>query len=141
MEMRLYVNPQWGIIVQSFHGELTLENWKTAMEKVWNHPEYSRDFIGVMDARDCDIKFKPSELYDVISMLKENNEERTIRAKGALMVREPMAAALATIYADKMKDFHRAEVFVSDSTAKRYLEIDFPVFEKLHSEEAETYQL
>ncbi len=141
MEMRVYIDAEKEIIVQAFYGDLTIEKGKVAMGLLWKHPKYSRDFRGIVDARNSRILLSPKELYEMVTMLKEKLADIKISVKRALMVNEPMAAAIGSIYADKMKDFHSAEVFVSDSAALRYLEVDYPIFEKLDSDEAMIFDI
>lgn len=141
MNMRFYLNPEEKIIIQTFEGDLTLDKWKNAMQHVWSHPLYSPEYKGIVDLRHCNMNFSPRDLFDVIALLKSNPNNLTIRAKGVIMVDQPVSAALASIYTSEMKNFHDAEVFCSESTALRYLGTDFAIFDKLWSEEAMSYSI
>lgn len=140
MQMRFYVSVQQQTIIQKFLGRLTFKKWITAAEAVWNHPDYDQGYKGIVDLRDCEIDMSMADIKTMIDLLK-NESEKALRAEAAVLVSQPIAAAFATIYSEKMKDLAPANVVLDEEDAFGIVGVDKKTFEYVNSDRAEVIEI
>lgn len=133
MKVRFFIDKDQEVIIQKFIGKLTMNGWLKSVEAVWNHPDYRQDYKGIVDFRFCEVQMKPEEVRNLIDLLQKENE-KALRARSVILVSEPLAAAFATMFSEKMNDVAPAEVVLTEEEVVRKMDVDEAIFQMVNSE-------
>ena len=134
MEVVLYFDKTTNVIMEHFRGDVTLAKVAAVFPHIWNHPDYSPKHDGIVDFRDCNFLFSHEELFMLVKSVTENSER--MQGRAAVLVSEPMSAAVGAMFSDQMKDIHRVAIFCSNSEVVNFLSVDPDIFKKLDDPEA-----
>lgn len=129
MEVVFYIDTEKRVIIEGFRGDVTLAKAIEVFPDIWNHPDYSPAYDGIVDFRDCNFLFSPEQLQMMFKRLGESDDR--IRGRIALLVSDPMAAAMGAMYSEEIKSVHGAGLFCSNSEVINYLGVDPGIFNKL----------
>ncbi len=134
MEVEFYIDTELKVIIEHFRGDVTLAKVVEVFPHIWNHPDYSPAYDGIIDFRDCNFLFSEAELHMLIKSVAENS--KGMRGRAAVLVSEPMSAAMGALYSEQMKDIHSAAIFCSNSEIVNFLGVDPGIFKKLDDPKA-----
>ncbi len=139
MRVKFYIDTAEEIIIEAFYGSISIDTIQKAMPHIWNHPDYSVEYDGIIDFRKSKLEFSKSELYQLIQAMSQ--DDKVMRGKAAVLVSEPLSAAMATMYGDQMKVIHSVGIFCSESEVFRFLNTDAAIFQKINDVNAVTIDL
>ena len=134
MEIKFFIDTKQKVIIEAFRGEISLATIGKAIPYIWNHPDYSPKFDGIIDFRQSKLLFSKNELHDLMKTIAE--DDKGLKGRAAILVSEPIAAAMATIYGEQMKDYHSVGIFCAESEVIHFLRIDPAIFNKLNDPKA-----
>lgn len=134
MKVTFYIDTNREVIIEKFRGDATLASIAKSFPHIWNHPDYSPHYDGIIDFRECKLLFSATELNQMTQQIAEN--KKRMRGRAAVLVSEPMEAAIGAIYSEKMKEVHSAVIFCSNSEVMHYLNIDSGIFDEINRPEA-----
>lgn len=134
MEVILYFDKAAAVIIEYFNGDVTLAKVAEVFPHIWNHPDYSPSYNGIVDFRDCNLLFSHEDLHKLVKSVADNSQK--MQGRAAVLVSEPISAAVGTMYSDQMKDIHSVAIFCSNSEVVNYLGVDSSIFEKLNDSKA-----
>ncbi|NEN23714.1 hypothetical protein G3O08_09400 [Cryomorpha ignava] len=129
MEFKYYIDKEQKIVVRSFHGEVSLESLEKSLAVVWVDPDYSPLYSGVADFRDSKLLFSKVMLYKIIKTVSDNS--MSLQGRVAILVSEPLSAAMATIYGEQLRNMSQVEIFCYTSVAAKFLEVDTNILDCL----------
>lgn len=129
MEFKYYIDKEQKIVVRSFHGDISLDLLEKSLSLVWVDPDYDPHYNGIADFRDGKLLFSKDKLYKIIKTVSEN--AMSLQGKVAILVSEPLSAAMATIYGDELKNLSHVEIFCYPSEAIQFLQTDPTIFDCL----------
>lgn len=122
MELKFCIHKEQMTVVRSFFGEVSLEAIKQSLNYIWNLPEFNSNYNGIADFREAKLLFSKNDLYEIINKVAE--DQKSLRGKVAILVSEPFAAAMATIYGQHSVNIERVEIFCYTLEATKYLGVD-----------------
>ncbi len=134
MEIKFFIDTEQKLIIEAFRGEISLATIGKAIPYIWNHPDYSPKFDGIIDFRKSKLLFSKSELHSLMKTIAE--DENGMKGRAAVLVSEPIAAAMATIYGEQMKEYHSVGIFCEESEVIHFLRINADIFKKLDDSNA-----
>src|SRR5690606_8905439 len=102
MNFKYYIDKEQRIVIRSFHGEVSLNKLEKSLAKVWADPEYDVSYNGLADFRDCTLLFSKVMLSQIIKTVSDS--ALSLQGKVAILVSEPIAAAMATIYGEQLNN-------------------------------------
>lgn len=129
MEVKFYIDSKQKVIIEAFKGEISLATISQAIPHIWNHPDYSPMFDGIIDFRKSKLLFSKDELHDLMKTIAE--DDKGMKGRAAVLVSEPLSAAMVTIYGEQMKAYHSVGIFCEESEVIHFLRIDPIIFKKL----------
>lgn len=124
-----YIDTSRETIIEKFTGKVTLPGIQKVFPHIWNHPDYRVEYDGIIDFRACQLDFKSDELRQLIQSVASS--DKGMRGRAAVMVSEPVAAAMGVIYSEGMREVHPSSIFCSNSEVELYLNIDPGIFDQL----------
>ncbi len=139
MTITFFIDKGLKTLIERFEGHVTIPKIMESFPAIWNHSDYDPTFDGIIDFRSCKMELKIAELNQLIASL--STAENALKAKAAILVSEPMAAAMGAIYADQMKSHHMSGVFCSNSEVERFLAVDPIIFKRLEQAGAEQIEI
>ena len=89
--------PSRKLVVESFAGEINIENYIAFKSDQITNPEYSADFDVLSDLRWAEFAFPPEGLNTIADYFKENIDLEANR-KGCLLTLEPLQTAYSMIF-------------------------------------------
>lgn len=129
MEFKFLIDTEQKVIIETFYGNISLSMIEKAIPHILNHPDYDMTYDGIIDLRKANIKYSKEELLRLVKTVSEN--EHGLRGRAAVLVSEPMSAALATLYGEEIEGLHSVGVFCSESEVQYYLGINTAIFNKV----------
>ncbi len=139
MRIKFFIDTDQKTIIEVFEGEITLPAIGKSIPHVWRHPDYSPTLQGILDFRKAKVAFSNTELHDLIKSISD--DDRGSRGKVAFIVSEPLLAAMATIYEERMKEFQSVAIFCHQENALNFLGIDASIFDKINHPDAVSVDL
>lgn len=133
MNFKYYIDKEQRIVIRRYQGDITLVNLEKSLEIVWADPDYDSSYHGITDFRDSKLLFSRDTLYQIIKKVAES--PMSLRGKIALLVSEPLSAAMATIYGEEMKNMNDVEIFCYTIEATQFLNVKENIFECLNDKE------
>ena len=134
MEFKYCIDKDQKIVVRSFHGEVSLASLQKSIAMVWDDPDFNAVYKGIADFRDGKLLFSKVMLYKIIKTVSENS--LSLQGKIAILVSEPLAAAMGTIYGEEMKNLSHVEIFCYLSEAIKFLQTDSNILDCLNDVKA-----
>src|SRR5690554_4247360 len=109
MEFKYYIDKEQKIVVRAYYGEVSLNLLEESLALVWKDPDYDPVYNGLADFRNCNLRFSIEKLLKIIKTVAEN--VLSLQGKVAILVTEPIAAAMAAIYEEQLEYISKVEVF------------------------------
>lgn len=131
MEFKYYIDKERKIVIRAFYGEVSLNLLEESLKIVWNDPEYDPTFNGLADFRECKMLFSKERLLKIIKVVADN--VMSLQGKVAILVTEPISAAMATIYEEKLERISKVEVFCYTSNAAEFLQVNVNILDSLNN--------
>lgn len=122
MEFKYCIDKELKIVVRSFHGEVTLTSLEKSLALVWIDPDYDPHYNGLADFRYSKIVFSKDVLYKIIKTVSDH--PKSLQGRVAIIVSEPLAAAMATIYGEQLNNMSEVEIFCYTLEATNFLKAD-----------------
>ena len=134
--LTFFIDKESRLIIEKYTGIIRISTVRKLIDKVWEHAHYDRNYDRIIDFRNCELVFSLEELRNFIKMTSES--PNAMRGKAAVLVQEPISAAIVTMYEDQMKHFHKVGIFCSESEVMNFLDVDNSIFDHTQSAEAIT---
>lgn len=122
MEFKYCIDKEQKIVVRSFRGEVSLSSLEKSLALVWIDPDYNPLYNGIADFRDSKLLFSKVMLYKLIKTVSDN--AMSLQGRVAILVSEPLSAAMATIYGEQLKNMSEVEIFCYLPEAVEFLKVD-----------------
>ena len=114
-----------GLIIYTVTGELVLEELKTALEGVYDDPDFKPGMHALWQIKEGTIGVSATELPALIKILEERSEKRGTGYKAAIVVRGNLDFGLSTLFQMNAYELpFEVKVFQSLTQAKRWIEED-----------------
>lgn len=133
MNFKYYIDKEQRIVIRRYQGDITLVNLEKSLEIVWADPDYDSSYHGIADFRDSKLLFSRDKLYQIIKKVAKSSN--SLRGKIAILVSEPLSAAMAIIYGEEMKNMSDVEIFCYTIEATQFLNVKENIFECLNDKE------
>src|SRR5690554_2224709 len=101
MKFKCFIDVDQGVIIATFYGDISIASMEQAMPYIFNHPDYNKHFDGIVDFRPANLKYSKEELHHFVNSISESDQG--MRGRAAVLVSEPVSAAMATLYGEEMK--------------------------------------
>lgn len=134
MEFKFFIDVDQKVIIESFFGDISFSIMEKAIPYIFNHPNYDKQYDGIIDFRKANLRYSKEELRHFIQTISTN--EKGMRGRAAVLVSEPMSAAMATLYGEEMKSIHAVGIFCSESEVLHYLHNKPEIFKRIEQEDA-----
>lgn len=122
MEFKYFIDKELKMDIRSFHGDISLALLEKSLALVWVDPDYDPSYGGIADFRDGRILFSKVLLFNLIKTVSEN--AMSLQGRVAILVSEPLSAAMATIYGEQLNNMSHVEIFCYTSEATNFLQTD-----------------
>lgn len=129
MELKFYIDVDEKVIIEAFYGAVSISGIEKVIPFIYKHPDYNRQFDAIIDLRNANSSFTKQALYDFLKIYAEN--EDLILGRIAVLVSEPMSAAMATLYDEEMSGYHSLGIFCSESEVHHFLQTKPDIFSKI----------
>lgn len=129
MEFKFFIDVDQKVILERFFGDIAISNIEKAIPLIYGHPDYNKHFDVVVDFRKANSKYTKNALHDFVKNYSES--EQILLGRIAVLVSEPMSAAMATLFREEVKAFHSLGIFCSESEVHRFLQITPEIFSKI----------
>lgn len=133
MEFKFFIDVEEKVILERFFGDITISNIEKAIPFIYGHPDYNKHFDVVVDFRKANSRYSKQALHDFVKSYAEN--EQKVLGRVAVLVSEPMSAAMATLFGEEVKAFQSLGIFCSESEVYRFLQITPEIFSKIDGRE------
>lgn len=140
MEIRFYIDVNQEALILKFSGKLTFDRWYRGASAVWDHKDYQKSFDGIVDFRSSELDMKTADVKKIVEIM-QTEEEKAPRGKAVILVSEPMAAALGSIFSDNVKDVQTANIVLSEDDALKILNLQDDLFRRVNTELAEVIHI
>lgn len=134
--LTFFIDKENRLIIERYTGITRIATVTELMVNIWDHPDYDQNYDRIVEFKDLDLVFSRDEFKQFTKVISESSN--SMRGRAAVLVREPVIAAMATIYEDHMKHLHKVGVFASESEVMNFLNIDDSIFDKTQSSDAVT---
>lgn len=132
--LTFFIDKENKLIIEKYTSITRIANVAMLMVKIWDHPDYDRNYNRIADFREVDLVFSREEFQSFIKVVSENTN--SMRSRAAILVEGASVAAIATIYADRMNHLQKIGIFASESEVMNFLNIDDSIFSKIQSSDA-----
>lgn len=129
MEFKFFINVDQKVIIETYYGDISISSIEKAILHIFNHPDYNNHFDCIIDFRKANSRYSKNALHDFVKSYAEN--EQKLLGRVAVLVSEPMSAAMATLFEEETRAFHSLGIFCSESEVHRFLQITPEIFSKI----------
>ena len=123
MQYEYKIDDEDKIIHQTFKGEFSMDNLKSAFMKVTNDPNFNPNYNILTDLRECIFNFLPKELESFIPIFKEKLAGS--KGKSALLLDTPYETAISSLHQDEVKNTRSIRLFSTFEAAIIWLKSGF----------------
>lgn len=134
--VRYKIFPDHNIILQEFQGLFTYPRIKTALQDIWQDPDYNPSCNGMSDMRQSSLSMSAEDMRQFMDFFIERKKGQS---KIALLLGGPMENAMGVYFRSRLKEMHNTQIFSDPTEACEFLDLDTKTYHRLYEQEFKDY--
>lgn len=134
--VRYKIFPDENLILQEFQGTFTYPRIKTALQDIWQDPDYNPSCNGMSDMRQSSLSMSADDMRQFMNFFIERKKGQS---KIALLLGGPMDNALGVYFRSRLKEMHNTQIFSEPAEAWEFLGIKTETYQQLNNQVFKDY--